>query len=243
MNHKPLLSSALVFAVAGAAIAGEITGTVAYRERIALPPNSIVTVRLEDATKADAPAGLISESKFVSGRNQVPLSFKLTYIDSAIQPNYRYFVRTTIHSGGNLIYSSTQAYPVISNGVKKVNIQLQRVQASVNVLYGVKWKLSEIGGKRAKPNGAGAPFVEFVQRTGGIRSNTGVNSMGGEFTVNGSNLKIKPGPQTLMAGPPDMMDQERAFTDALRKTTSYRITSGGLELLAGGKVLAKFVRA
>lgn len=224
-------------------MAGEITGTVAYRERIALPPNSIVTVRLEDATKADAPAGLIAESKFVSGRSQVPLSFKLNYVDSAIQPNYRYFVRATIHSGGNLIYTSTQAYPVISNGVKKVNVQLQRVQAPAASIFGVKWKLSEVDGKAAKLNDSGAPFVEFVQRTGGIRAHTGVNTMGGEFTVSGSTIKIKPGPQTLIAGSPEMMDQERAFNDALAKTTSYRVTSSGLELLAGGKVLAKFVRA
>ncbi|MHC6802504.1 YbaY family lipoprotein, partial [Vibrio antiquarius] len=33
-----------------------ITGTVAYRERIALPPNAVVTVALEDVSLADAPA-------------------------------------------------------------------------------------------------------------------------------------------------------------------------------------------
>lgn len=33
-----------------------ITGTVAYRERIALPPNAVVTVTLEDVSLADAPS-------------------------------------------------------------------------------------------------------------------------------------------------------------------------------------------
>ena len=37
-----------------------ITGTVAYRERIALPPNAVVSVALEDVSLADAPAKAVS---------------------------------------------------------------------------------------------------------------------------------------------------------------------------------------
>lgn len=243
MKTKLAFSSALALAIAGIASAGEITGTVGYRERIALPPNSIITVRLEDATRADAPAGLISESKFVSGRNQVPFSFKLAYVDSAIQPNLRYFVRATIHSDGELIYTSTDAYPVINNGTKKVDVLLKKVQAPPASLFGVRWKLTEIAGKPAKGNNRGGPFIEFDEKKGEITSNTGVNGMGGTFTRSDASLKIKPGAQTLMAGTPDMMDQERAFVDLLKKVSRFKVTQNGLELMQGNRVLAKFTRA
>jgi len=33
-----------------------VTGTATYLQRIALPPNAVITVRIEDVSKADAPA-------------------------------------------------------------------------------------------------------------------------------------------------------------------------------------------
>ena len=43
-----------------------ITGTVAYRERVALPPDAAIDVRLEDTSLQDAPAKLIGESIFAA---------------------------------------------------------------------------------------------------------------------------------------------------------------------------------
>lgn len=240
MKTKLALSSALALAISALSMAGEVTGTVGYRERIALPPNSIITVRLEDATRVDAPAALISESKFVSGRNQVPFSFKLPYVDSAVQRNLQYFVRATIHSNGQLIYTSTEAYPVINNGVKKVDIRLMRVAASG--LSSGKWTLTELNGKQAKSNGKGGPFVQFNSEKGELSSNTGVNGMGGNFSLTGNKLTIKPGAQTMMAGSPEMMEQERAFVNMLKATDGYRINDNNLVLLKGNKIIATFKR-
>ncbi len=50
-----------------------ITGTVAYRERIALPPNAVVTVTLEDVSLADAPSKLLAKQTFETEGKQVPL--------------------------------------------------------------------------------------------------------------------------------------------------------------------------
>ncbi len=238
MKIQQILGIAIAFSVAALVSAGEVTGKVSYRERIALPPNSIVTVRLEDATRADAPAGLISESKFVTGRNQVPFSFKLPYVDSAIQRNLQYFVRATIHSDGKLIYTSTEAYPVINNGVKKLDVRLMRIQS--NGLEAGKWTLSDLNGRAVKSNNRGGPFIEFHQDKGEISSNTGVNGLGGTYKLTGNKLTIKPGAQTMMAGPPEMMDQERAFVNMLKSVDGYRVNGNTLELLRGNRVVAKF---
>lgn len=42
-----------------------VTGTVTYRERIALPPGATVTVRLQDVSRADAPAEVLAEEMIV----------------------------------------------------------------------------------------------------------------------------------------------------------------------------------
>ena len=55
-----------------------ITGTVAYRERIALPPNAVVTIALEDVSLADAPAKVLAKQTFETEGKQVPLSFSRT---------------------------------------------------------------------------------------------------------------------------------------------------------------------
>jgi len=43
-----------------------VTGTVTYRERLALPPDAAIDVRLEDTSVQDAPAKLIGESIFAT---------------------------------------------------------------------------------------------------------------------------------------------------------------------------------
>ena len=36
-----------------------VTGTVLFRERIALPPGAVVTVRVNDVSRVDAPASVL----------------------------------------------------------------------------------------------------------------------------------------------------------------------------------------
>ena len=54
-----------------------LTGTVTYRERIALPPNARVEVRLEDVSQADAPADEIASQTIAANGKQVPIPFEL----------------------------------------------------------------------------------------------------------------------------------------------------------------------
>jgi putative lipoprotein len=58
-----------------------VTGTVSYRERVALPPGAVLTVRLSGVSKADAPAVVLAQSA-VEVTGQVPVSFERS-VDSA----------------------------------------------------------------------------------------------------------------------------------------------------------------
>jgi uncharacterized lipoprotein YbaY len=92
-----------------------VTGTVTYPQRIALPPDATLVVKLEDISRADAPATVIAEQTLVTAGQQVPLPFSLTYDPKLINPRYRYAVRAQIFYGDELRWTSTRLYPVITD--------------------------------------------------------------------------------------------------------------------------------
>ena len=103
-----------------------VTGTLMYRERIALPPDATATVLLVDASRADAPAITVAEQT-IDPAGQVPIEFRLVYDPSTIDPRNRYLVRGTIGVGDQLLFTTTQAYPVLTQGaVADVELVLQR---------------------------------------------------------------------------------------------------------------------
>jgi heat shock protein HslJ len=64
--------------------------------------------------------------------------------------------------------------------------------------------------------------------------------MAGTFEQDGVSLHFNTAATTMMACPEPVMKQERAFTTALQSVTTYGIKGRNLELLAGGKVVARF---
>lgn len=103
-----------------------ISGTVFYRERIALPDEATVTLLLEDVSLADAPAKVIAKHRFITNGKQVPLSFDLAYDSKRINAKHRYNVRAKIEVNGRLRFISDTITPVITDDAKthQVNIML-----------------------------------------------------------------------------------------------------------------------
>jgi len=92
-----------------------VSGTVFYRERMALPPGAALTVQLADVSKADAPADVIAtETKILT--TQVPVPFSLSYDPQAILQQHTYVVQARIEVEGKLRFISTTSNPVITNG-------------------------------------------------------------------------------------------------------------------------------
>jgi uncharacterized lipoprotein YbaY len=115
--------------VASATPPATVTGVVTYRERIALPPDAIVTVRIEDTSRADAPAILVGEQA-IRDAGQVPIPFAVPYDPALIDPRNRYTLRARIESAdGRLLWTNTQAYPVITGGnpTSDVEVVVMRV--------------------------------------------------------------------------------------------------------------------
>ncbi len=107
-----------------------VTGVATYRERIALPDDAMVTVQLQDTSRADAPAIVIGEYKLLTNGKQVPIPFEVEFDPADIQDNHTYSLRVRIEDGsGNLLFTNTQSYPVITrdNPIFGVEVALEKV--------------------------------------------------------------------------------------------------------------------
>ena len=100
-------------------VSASVTGTVTYRERIALPPNALVRVSLQDISRADAPAIVLGEQLTVSRSRQVPIPFALGYDPDAIKPRLSYAVSARITVEGQVRFASTTATLVITRGTPR----------------------------------------------------------------------------------------------------------------------------
>jgi putative lipoprotein len=105
-----------------------VSGTVAYRERMALPGNALLTVPIEDVSLVDRPAKVIAEQRIEFAGKQAPLAFKLPYDASRIDPKHTYSVSARITVDDQLRFLNTSAYRVITGGHPvKVNLLRQLV--------------------------------------------------------------------------------------------------------------------
>jgi putative lipoprotein len=94
---------------------GRVTGTVTYRERIALPPDAVVEVQLLDVSLMDVAATLIAEQT-IKPQHQVPIAFELPYDPADIDERLSYAVRATIRIGGKAMFITNRSYPVLTRG-------------------------------------------------------------------------------------------------------------------------------
>ena len=101
-----------------------VTGTVTYLVRSALPPTAVIEVMLQDVSLADAPAETINTQRITTNGRQVPFPYLVRYNPNMIDPTHTYAVRATIKDGDKLLFTSTQSYPVITNGAPTSNVEI-----------------------------------------------------------------------------------------------------------------------
>lgn len=107
--------------------ASVVKGTVAYRERIALPADAVVEVWLTDISPGIVAMAIVAQATIKSDGRQVPLPFELRYDPTRIDKTRDYGVRAVIKSGENTLFQSESPVLAISQGVAKpVNLMLRR---------------------------------------------------------------------------------------------------------------------
>ena len=123
------LAAVLLVLPAACATTGveEVTGTVTYRERMALPEGALVRVTLLDVSLVDAPARVVAEQE-LRPTHEVPIPFALRVPRSAFDPEHRYALTATIwDAAGRPLWTTATAHPVLTHGASRdVSILVRR---------------------------------------------------------------------------------------------------------------------
>lgn len=107
-----MLAAGLSGCMSGPRLAS-LNATVVPAAPLDLPPDSQLTVRLEDVSRADAGADVIAESTYTR-LGQGPIPVVLRYTTNAIDPERSYALRAQISVDGELTHTSTSQVAVLT---------------------------------------------------------------------------------------------------------------------------------
>lgn len=93
-----------------------LNGTVTYRQRVALSPDAVVKVWLQDVSRPGLPVPEILDEQEIRTRGQVPIPFAMRYDPAGIDPAHTYTLLVRIYEGDRTRFTNAKVYPVITNG-------------------------------------------------------------------------------------------------------------------------------
>ena len=120
-----------------------VSGTVSYRERIALTPGATLTVQIRDTSLQDVASVLIAE-QILPNPGQVPIRFEIPYASATIEPRNTYSISARIvEADGRLAFINDTAYDVITrNNPTNVDLVLVLVQPPPDMVDG-EWSAED----------------------------------------------------------------------------------------------------
>ena len=117
VTTKPALSSFL-----------DISGRVYYFNRMALPPDAVLVVRVQDTARVGARPRTLAEQQIELAGQQVPIIFQTTVDRDLIGKKSHLTVSARIEQNGQALYANNTPYPALSKGQPVfIDMQLQQV--------------------------------------------------------------------------------------------------------------------
>ena len=236
---------------------GVVTGTATYRERIALPPDAVLEVALEELSGDGAAVRVLGTAR-VEPAGQVPIAFEIPYDPAKTDPGRIYSVHARISAGGELLFATDRLNSVITRG-RGTHVSLMLRKASRRgaqpsapeappasaldaPLVNTYWKLTELRGQPVvpAPNQREAHIVLRVGEQSRVGGSGGCNRLTGGYRIEGDAIAFDHLATTRMACPQGM-DTEQAFLEALGEARTWKVGGERLELRdAAGAVIARF---
>jgi len=107
-----------------------LSGSITYRERMALTDRAVVEISLLDVSLADAPATVIAQQD-MRDPGQVPIRFELPFPAEIIDPRRVYALQAKIFDRGELQFINDTRVPVLTRGANdRVRMTLVPVQTT-----------------------------------------------------------------------------------------------------------------
>ncbi|MBB3102659.1 YbaY family lipoprotein [Azomonas macrocytogenes] len=241
--------AALALILAWPALAGSLTGSATYRERMALPADAVFEAVLQDVSRADAPASVLGRAT-LEPAGLPPFHFEITYDDQAIEPGHRYAVRAAIRQQERLLFTTDTHVPVLDGSSVPLQLRLVSVAGAAqstdtfvpdSPLRNTYWKLVSLNDAPvAVVANQREPHLVFSASELRVSGYGGCNRVMGAFEVEDDRLALKQMASTQMACV-DGMAQETQFLHTLETVARFRIVGEQLDLLdTDGKVVARF---
>jgi len=209
----------------------EVTGQITYRERIALPPQSVAVVTLRDVTVADAPSTVLAEQRLDLAGRQVPVDFRVTVDRSKLQSQRKYSIRASIVGPDQrLLWTTPDAHlinpaaPSVALGTLTMNRVTGEAADPEERLRAGEWTVVKLNGVDVP---AGARGTLNFGTSAVLSGRSFCNSYTGTYALSGGSLSLSPKAATLMACPPDVSNLEKLFMELIREVQRFEMSEGG----------------
>lgn len=214
-----------------------ITGTVSYRERIALPAGSTIEVQILNTSKSDASDKVFAEIGFITKGENVPVPFLITYDPTKIIAGDSYALSARILVDEEVRWASGANTPFLdANGVPVASADLMLVSAPASI------SAADLSGKTfhmVSYNGTAIPedAVYTVGFSDDAMQVQVCNSMSGPIVLQDSMLR-----GTLVstlkacATPPGIMDVEAGMQSMFASGASVSLSGNNLTLSGAGAI-------
>jgi len=224
-----------------------ITANVFYRQRIALPPGAQVSLVLEDVSKMDVAAEVISQQT-ITAVGSPPYQLGLRYNAEQIEPQHRYALRAQIELDGQLLFINTEQVDAFANQSEKATeILVSRVRPGINGykqvrLMGTHWQLSKLGTETITADVTlRTPYLTFSQGDNKVTGFAGCNRFSGNYDRLANNINL-----TQLSTTKKLcfqqMNLEAQFLTVLSETDTYKVIDNTLTLYGNsGLALGQFI--
>lgn len=106
----------------------DISGSIAWNASNPLPADAVLIVRVQDTSRADAPALTLAEQRIGLAGNPLPIPFKLTVDRDLIGKNAQITVAARIERKGKLLFINDSIHRALIDGQPRhVDLQLVEV--------------------------------------------------------------------------------------------------------------------
>ena len=112
--------------------------------------------------------------------------------------------------------------------------------ANTQALIGSEWRCTRIGSRTLTEGSTPTLLMTAEGKASGF---AGVNRWFGTCSIDGPTLKFGMMGMTRMAGPPDRMQLEQTYADALAAVTRWSVSSGRLQLSEDNALVLEFTKA